>query len=140
MALQIGLLPLLFYLVILTVLVTGLHVMFGYVALKTPDAMRFPGFVGFYFGKPAEALEPALVAGGWSLGQSAHAGSPGGLVAPHQGHPRPRPVHTLKVEDAFLHPNICQPRLRPVRARARRAPDLHAYLLPRPRTYGSVLV
>ena len=61
------------------------------------------------------------------MGQGAHAGSPGGLVAPHQGHPRPHPVHKLKVENAILHPKVRKPRRRPAPVPLRCDPDLHAY-------------
>jgi len=61
------------------------------------------------------------------MGKGAHAGSPGGLVAPHQGHPHAHPVHKLKVENAILHPKVHQPRRRPAPVPLRCDPDLHAY-------------
>jgi hypothetical protein len=61
------------------------------------------------------------------MGQGAHAGSPGGLVAPHQGHPRAHPVHKLKVENAILHPKVCPHPRRPARSRPHCDPKLHAY-------------
>jgi len=61
------------------------------------------------------------------MGQGAHAGSPGGLVAPHQGHPRAHPVHKLKVENAILHPKVCPHPRRSARSRPHCDPDLHAY-------------
>jgi amino acid permease len=51
---QVGLLLMLLYIVVLTVLVTSIHMMFGRISLKTPDYKRFPGFVEFYFGKFAK--------------------------------------------------------------------------------------
>jgi len=74
---------------------------------------------------PQKARRAALVAR--AMGQGAHAGSPGDLVAPHQGHPRPHPVHKLKVENASLHPKVRQPRRRPAPVPLRCDPDLHAY-------------
>lgn len=56
LALQVGIIPMFFYLAVLTILLTCLHVMFGAVALHTPDSKRFPGFVGFYFGRPMEVF------------------------------------------------------------------------------------
>jgi len=54
--LQVGIWPMLFYLVFLTVIVTCLHVILGKIALKTPDFKRWPGFVGYYFGKWAKRI------------------------------------------------------------------------------------
>ena len=51
---KVGLWPMLFYMVILAALVTFIHVIFGTIALKTPDFKRWPGFVGFYFGSWAK--------------------------------------------------------------------------------------
>ncbi len=56
LALQVGIIPMFFYLAVLTILLTCLHVMFGTVSLHTPDSKRFPGFVGFYFGRPMEVF------------------------------------------------------------------------------------
>lgn len=61
LALQVGIMPMLFYFVVLTAVITYLHVMFGTVALHTPDSKRFPGFVGFYFGRPMELFTLLLM-------------------------------------------------------------------------------
>ncbi|OGZ62940.1 MAG: hypothetical protein A2639_01470 [Candidatus Staskawiczbacteria bacterium RIFCSPHIGHO2_01_FULL_34_27] len=54
--LKVGIWPMLFYFVALTALVVYIHVIFGKISLKTPDFKRFPGFVGFYLGRWAEAV------------------------------------------------------------------------------------
>lgn len=51
---KVGIWAMLFYFAVLTALVVFLHVIFAQISLKTPDFKRFPGFVGFYLGKPAE--------------------------------------------------------------------------------------
>ena len=60
-ALQVGMGWMLLYFAIFTALVIWIHVMFGEIALQTPDFKRFPGFVGFYFGKPVEAIALVLL-------------------------------------------------------------------------------
>ncbi len=67
------------------------------------------------------------------MGQGAHAGSPGGLVTPHQGHPRTHPVHKLKVENAILHPNVRQPHPWPARVPCAATPNYTLIPPPRPR-------
>jgi len=47
---KVGIWLMLFYFVVLTLIVTFIHVILGKIALKTPDYKRWPGFVGFYFG------------------------------------------------------------------------------------------
>ncbi len=54
--LEVGIWPMLFYFVFLTGVVLCIHVIFGKIALKTPDYKRFPGFVGFYLGDVAKAI------------------------------------------------------------------------------------
>lgn len=49
-ALRVGLLPMIFYFIVLGGIVAAIHLIFGHVALHTPDHKRWPGFVGFYFG------------------------------------------------------------------------------------------
>src|SRR5688572_8568721 len=51
---RVGIIPMLFYFVFLTIIVISIHVIMGKIALKTPDFKRWPGFVGFYFGAWAE--------------------------------------------------------------------------------------
>ncbi len=53
-ALKVGIWPMLFYFILLTIFMTGVHVIFAKISLKTPDHKRFPGFVGFYLGPWAE--------------------------------------------------------------------------------------
>ncbi|MDO8529959.1 MAG: aromatic amino acid transport family protein [bacterium] len=53
---KVGILPMLFYFAALTALLVILHVIFGKIALKTPDFKRWPGFVGFYLGKWPKAI------------------------------------------------------------------------------------
>lgn len=51
---QTGILIMLAYFLILTVLVVCINLIFAEISLKTPDFKRFPGFVGYYLGKPAK--------------------------------------------------------------------------------------
>ncbi len=60
-AVQVGFWAMLAYLVVLTVLITALHVIFAQICLKTPDYKQWPGFVGFYFGSLAKKLALAFV-------------------------------------------------------------------------------
>ena len=46
----------LFYFTALTALIVFLHLIFAKISLKTPDFKRFPGFVGYFFGKKAEII------------------------------------------------------------------------------------
>lgn len=54
--LRVGILVMLAYLLVLTVLVILIQYLFGEVALATPDFRRFPGFAKFYLGKPGKWL------------------------------------------------------------------------------------
>ena len=54
--LQVGIWLMLFYFAVLAVVVVSIHVIFGRISLKTPDFKRWPGFIGFYFGKTAEKI------------------------------------------------------------------------------------
>ena len=54
--LKVGILPMLFYFIILTALTVFIHVILGQIALKTPDFKRWPGFVGYYFGGFAKKI------------------------------------------------------------------------------------
>ena len=56
MTLRVGVWPMLFYFMVLTSLVVFIHLIFGQISLKTPDFKRWPGFVGFYFGKWAKKI------------------------------------------------------------------------------------
>ena len=69
--LKVGLPVILIYFLILGIIVTTIHLIFGKLAVKTPDFKRFPGFVKFYLGKQAEKL--ALI--------SSIIGGLGGLLA-----------------------------------------------------------
>ena len=69
--LKVGLPVILAYFLILGAIVTTIHLIFGKLAIKTPDFKRFPGFVKFYLGEWAEKL--ALV--------SSTIGGLGGLLA-----------------------------------------------------------
>ena len=60
-AVKVGIWPMLFYFVVLTIFIVSLHLMFAAVSLKTPDFKRFPGFVGYYFGKPAEIFNLVMM-------------------------------------------------------------------------------
>lgn len=53
---KVGILPMIFYFVFLTLLVVFIHTIFGEICLKTPDFKRWPGFVGFYFGNWAKKI------------------------------------------------------------------------------------
>ncbi len=55
-ALKVGIWPMLFYFILLTGLMTSIHVIFGQICLKTADYKRFPGFVGFHLGKFAKVI------------------------------------------------------------------------------------
>ena len=54
--LQVGLPVVLFYFLILGVLVILVHLLFGELALKTPDLKRLPGFAEYYLGKWGERV------------------------------------------------------------------------------------
>lgn len=49
--LKVGIWVMLAYFLVLVFLVILIHLMYGEIALKTPDFKRFPGFVGFHLGK-----------------------------------------------------------------------------------------
>src|SRR3989344_5053188 len=48
---KVGIWPMFFYFIILTALITCIHIIFAKISLKTPDYKRFPGFVGHHLGK-----------------------------------------------------------------------------------------
>lgn len=48
---KVGIWPMLFYFIVLTAVITCLHIIFAKISLKTPDYKRFPGFVGYHLGK-----------------------------------------------------------------------------------------
>jgi amino acid permease len=54
--LKVGFFSILFYFLFLGVLVTLIHLIFGEIALKTPDYKRLPGFCSFYLGKFGEKI------------------------------------------------------------------------------------
>ncbi|MSU54877.1 MAG: hypothetical protein EXS48_03565 [Candidatus Staskawiczbacteria bacterium] len=49
--LKVGIWPMLFYFIFLTIVVISIHIIFAKISLKTPDYKRFPGFVGHHLGK-----------------------------------------------------------------------------------------
>src|SRR6185295_7929840 len=53
---KVGLIPMLFYFVALTIFMTFINLIFCDIALATPDFKRWPGFVGFYFGPLAQKI------------------------------------------------------------------------------------
>ncbi|MCX6722019.1 MAG: hypothetical protein NTY04_02420 [Candidatus Staskawiczbacteria bacterium] len=55
-AMQSGIWLTLLYFFVLTALVVSINLIFCQISLKTPDFKRFPGFVGYYLGKWAEAF------------------------------------------------------------------------------------
>ncbi len=59
--LRAGMWVMLAYFIILTALVLFIHLIFGKVCLKTPDFKRWPGFIGYYFGAPAEKIMMVLM-------------------------------------------------------------------------------
>ena len=63
--LKTGLPIMLAYFLVLGIIVTIIHLMFGRLAIKTPDFKRFPGFVKFYLGKQGEkiALISSIIGG-----------------------------------------------------------------------------
>lgn len=63
-AMNVGFIPMLFYFVILTTVVTTLHVIVAEISLETPDFKRFPGFVGYYLGEWSERFTLVL----WIIG------------------------------------------------------------------------
>ncbi len=66
--LKVGIFAMVFYFVILTILVTCVHLMFAQICLKTPDFKRWPGFVEFYFGPLAKKIVLiSMVAGGYGV-------------------------------------------------------------------------
>jgi len=50
-AMKVGVWTMLAYFLILSGIVTCIHLIFARISLKTPDFKRFPGFVEYYFGK-----------------------------------------------------------------------------------------
>lgn len=60
-ALQVGVFWMFFYFFLCTALIIYIHIIFGEISLETPDFKRFPGFVGFYFGKHMEAVTLVLM-------------------------------------------------------------------------------
>ncbi len=54
--LKVGFPIILIYFLILGTIVTIIHLIFGKLAVKTPDFKRFPGFVKFYLGKQVEKI------------------------------------------------------------------------------------
>ena len=63
--LKVGLPVILIYFLILGIIVTTIHLIFGKLAVKTPDFKRFPGFVKFYLGEQVEklALTSSIIGG-----------------------------------------------------------------------------
>ncbi|MBM3206204.1 MAG: hypothetical protein FJZ43_01090 [Candidatus Staskawiczbacteria bacterium] len=55
-ALKVGIVPMIFYFILLTAIIVYLHIILGEISLKTPDFKRWPGFVEYYFGKRAKKL------------------------------------------------------------------------------------
>jgi len=55
-AMKAGIWLTLIYFLVLTALIIVIDLIFAEISLKTPDFKRFPGFVGHYLGKYAEAL------------------------------------------------------------------------------------
>lgn len=53
---KIGILPILFYFFLLGGFAILIHLIFGELALKTPDLKRIPGFAKFYLGKVGEKI------------------------------------------------------------------------------------
>ncbi len=60
--LKVGIWIMLAYFLVLGFLVILIHLMYGEIALKTPDFKRFPGFVGFHLGKWFGRLSLVLTA------------------------------------------------------------------------------
>ena len=60
-ALKAGIWLTLIYFLVLTALVIVINLIFCQISLKTPDFKRFPGFVGYYLGKPAEVFTMILM-------------------------------------------------------------------------------
>jgi amino acid permease len=52
LAMQTGIWVMLFWIVVVTGLLLVVNSLFADISLKTPDFKRFPGFVGYYLGKP----------------------------------------------------------------------------------------
>src|SRR5262245_38416662 len=48
---RVGIIPMIFYFIVLTAIVVIVNIMLAQVALKTPDFKRWPGFVEHYFGR-----------------------------------------------------------------------------------------
>src|SRR3989344_4176735 len=66
--LRVGILPMIFYVILLTGIIVVLHVIFGQVCLNTPDYKRFPGFAEFYLGKWAKyTILASVVFGSFGL-------------------------------------------------------------------------
>ena len=55
-ALQVGIWTMLLYFLVMTALIIVVNLIFCEISLKTPDFKRFPGFVGYYLGKPAQVF------------------------------------------------------------------------------------
>ena len=64
-AMKVGFSLMIGYFLILGIIVTTIHLIFGKLAVKTPDFKRFPGFVKFYLGEMGEkiALISSIIGG-----------------------------------------------------------------------------
>lgn len=51
----------LLYFLVLTLIITIIHLVFTEISLKTPDFKRFPGFVGYHLGKFAQAIATVVI-------------------------------------------------------------------------------
>jgi amino acid permease len=60
-AMKVGIWFMLVYFLALTVLMVIINLIFCEISLKTPDFKRFPGFVGYYLGKWAQAFNMFLM-------------------------------------------------------------------------------
>lgn len=60
-AAKAGFLAMLAYFIALGAIVTVIHLMFGEIALKTPDYLRLPGFVKYHLGTAAEIVISACI-------------------------------------------------------------------------------
>ena len=63
--LKVGLPIMLVYFLVLGIIITIIHLIFGKLAVNTPDFKRFPGFVKFHLGEKAEklALTTSIIGG-----------------------------------------------------------------------------
>ncbi|MBX4200862.1 hypothetical protein KW786_01915 [Candidatus Parcubacteria bacterium] len=66
--LKVGIIPMIFYFIVLTAMVASVNIIFAKITLRTPDFKRWPGFVEHYFGRlPKKIILVTYTAGGMGV-------------------------------------------------------------------------